>query len=202
MKAVTNGDILWTPTKEQIEQSSVKKYMNWLETNKGLTFESHAELWKWSVEKLEQFWETVWEYGEIQSSKPYTCVLEERKMLRANWFPGARLNYAEHIFRNMKEKPALLFRSERVSLREVTWEELKQQTATVASALKKLGVKQGDRVVAYMPNIPETVVAFLACASIGAIWSSCSPDFGANGVIDRFQQIEPTVFVCGGRLPI
>ncbi len=115
-----------------------KKYMNWLEANKGLRFESHAELWKWSVEKLEQFWETVWEYGEIQSSKPYTCVLEERKMPRANWFPGARLNYAEHIFRNMKEKPALLFRSERVSLREVTWEELKQQTAAVASALKNL----------------------------------------------------------------
>ncbi|MBA2878276.1 acetoacetyl-CoA synthetase [Anoxybacillus kamchatkensis] len=193
MKAVTDGDILWTPTKEQIEQSSVKKYMNWLEANKGLRFESHAELWKWSVEKLEQFWETVWEYGEIQSSAPYTCVLEERKMPRANWFPGARLNYAEHIFRNMKEKPALLFRSERVSLREVTWEELKQQTEAVASALKKLGVKQGDRVVAYMPNIPETVVAFLACASIGAIWSSCSPDFGANSVIDRFQQIEPTI---------
>ncbi|MCL6617071.1 MAG: acetoacetate--CoA ligase, partial [Anoxybacillus ayderensis] len=92
MKAVTDGDVLWTPTKEQIEQSSVKKYMNWLEANKGLRFESHAELWKWSVEKLEQFWETVWEYGEIQSSKPYTCVLEERKMPRANWFPGARLN--------------------------------------------------------------------------------------------------------------
>ncbi|ANB61799.1 acetoacetate--CoA ligase [Anoxybacteroides amylolyticum] len=193
MKAVTDGDILWTPTKEQIEQSSVKKYMNWLEVKKGLTFDSHAALWKWSVEKLEQFWETVWEYGEIQSSAPYTCVLEERKMPRANWFPGARLNYAEHIFRNMQEKPALLFRSERVSLREVTWAELKQQTAAVASALKKLGVKQGDRVVAYMPNIPETVVAFLACASIGAIWSSCSPDFGANSVIDRFQQIEPTI---------
>ncbi|WP_432199284.1 acetoacetate--CoA ligase [Anoxybacillus gonensis] len=193
MKAVTDGDVLWTPTKEQIEQSSVKKYMNWLEANKGLTFESHAELWKWSVEKLEQFWETVWEYGEIQSSAPYMCVLEERKMPRANWFPGTRLNYVEHIFRNMQKKPALLFRSERVSLREVTWEELKQQTAAVASALKKLGVKQGDRVVAYMPNIPETVVAFLACASIGAIWSSCSPDFGANSVIDRFQQIEPTI---------
>ncbi|MBB5323104.1 acetoacetyl-CoA synthetase [Anoxybacillus tepidamans] len=193
MKAVTDGDILWTPTKEQIEQSSVKKYMDWLQAKKGLTFDSHAALWKWSVEQLEQFWETVWEYGDVQSSAPYACVLEERKMPRANWFPGARLNYAEHIFRNMQEKPALLFRSERVSLREVTWAELKQQTAAVASALKKLGVKQGDRVVAYMPNIPETVVAFLACASIGAIWSSCSPDFGANSVIDRFQQIEPTI---------
>ena len=117
-------------------------------SKKGLTFDSHAALWKWSVENLEQFWETVWEYCSVQSSAPYTSVLEERKMPRANWFPGARLNYVEHIFRNMQEKPALLFRSEHVSVREVTWKELKQQTAAVASALKKLGVKQGDRVVA------------------------------------------------------
>lgn len=161
---------------------------------KGLAFETHQALWNWSVEHLEEFWETVWEYCEIKSAAPYRCVLEERKMPGAKWFPGATLNYAENVFRNERsDRPALLFRSERVPYREVTWKELKEKTAAVASALKKIGVKPGDRVVAYMPNIPETVIAFLACASIGAIWSSCSPDFGAGSVIDRFQQIEPAV---------
>ncbi|WP_027409111.1 acetoacetate--CoA ligase [Anoxybacillus tepidamans] len=196
MKAVADGTVLWTPTEEQIQQSTVQRYMNWLKEKKGLDFKTHRQLWSWSVERLEEFWETVWEYCDVQSSTPYACVLEKRNMPGAKWFPGAHLNYAEHVFRNaQEEKPALLFRSERIPYREVTWKELKEQTAAVASALKKLGVKQGDRVVAYMPNIPETVIAFLACASIGAIWSSCSPDFGANSVIDRFQQIEPTVLI-------
>jgi acetoacetyl-CoA synthetase len=194
MKAITDGTVLWTPTEEHIQRSNIKRYMNWLKEKKGLSFETHRQLWNWSVEQLEEFWESVWEYCEVKSATPYRCVLEERKMPGAKWFPGATLNYAEHVFRNERsDRPALLFRSERVPYREVTWKELKEKTAAVASALKKIGVKPGDRVVAYMPNIPETVIAFLACASIGAIWSSCSPDFGANSVIDRFQQIEPVV---------
>jgi acetoacetyl-CoA synthetase len=194
MKAITDGAVLWTPTEEHIQRSNIKRYMNWLKEKKGLSFETHRQLWNWSVEQLEEFWESVWEYCEVKSATPYRCVLEERKMPGAKWFPGATLNYAEHVFRNERsDRPALLFRSERVPYREVTWKELKEKTAAVASALKKIGVKPGDRVVAYMPNIPETVIAFLACASIGAIWSSCSPDFGANSVIDRFQQIEPVV---------
>ncbi|GCD82299.1 acetoacetate--CoA ligase [Parageobacillus thermoglucosidasius] len=194
MKTVTEGTTLWTPTEERIQRSSIKRYMNWLKEKKGLAFETHQALWNWSVEHLEEFWESVWEYCEIKSAAPYRCVLEERKMPGAKWFPGATLNYAENVFRNERsDRPALLFRSERVPYREVTWKELKEKTAAVASALKKIGVKPGDRVVAYMPNIPETVIAFLACASIGAIWSSCSPDFGAGSVIDRFQQIEPAV---------
>lgn len=194
MKTVAEGTILWTPSKERVQRSNIKKYMNWLKKKKGLAFETHHALWNWSVEHLEEFWESVWEYCEIKSVTPYRCVLEERKMPGAKWFPGAMLNYVEHVFRNERsDRPALLFRSERVPYREVTWKELKEKTAAVASALKKIGVKPGDRVVAYMPNIPETVVAFLACASIGAIWSSCSPDFGASSVLDRFQQIEPTV---------
>ncbi|UOE75029.1 acetoacetate--CoA ligase [Parageobacillus thermoglucosidasius] len=194
MKTVTEGTTLWTPTEERIQRSSIKRYMNWLKEKKGLAFETHQALWNWSVEHLEEFWESVWEYCEIKSAASYRCVLEERKMPGAKWFPGATLNYAENVFRNERsDRPALLFRSERVPYREVTWKELKEKTAAVASALKKIGVKPGDRVVAYMPNIPETVIAFLACASIGAIWSSCSPDFGAGSVIDRFQQIEPAV---------
>ncbi|QIQ34435.1 acetoacetate--CoA ligase [Parageobacillus toebii NBRC 107807] len=194
MKAITDGTVLWTPTEEHIQRSNIKRYMNWLKEKKGLSFETHRQLWNWSVEQLEEFWESVWEYCEVKSATPYRCVLEERKMPGAKWFPGATLNYAEHVFRNERsDRPALLFRSERVPYREVAWKELKEKTAAVANALKKIGVKPGDRVVAYMPNIPETVIAFLACASIGAIWSSCSPDFGASSVIDRFQQIEPVV---------
>lgn len=194
MKTVAEGAILWMPSEERVQRSNIKKYMNWLKKKRGLSLETHHALWNWSVEHLEEFWESVWEYCEIKSVTPYRCVLEERKMPGAKWFPGAMLNYAEHVFRNARsDRPALLFRSERVPYREVTWKELKEKTAAVASALKKIGVKPGDRVVAYMPNIPETVVAFLACASIGAIWSSCSPDFGASSVLDRFRQIEPTV---------
>ncbi|WP_090949780.1 acetoacetate--CoA ligase [Parageobacillus thermantarcticus] len=194
MKTVAEGAILWMPSEERVQRSNIKKYMNWLKKKRGLSLETHHALWNWSVEHLEKFWESVWEYCEIKSVTPYRCVLEERKMPGAKWFPGAMLNYAEHVFRNERsDRPALLFRSERVPYREVAWKELKEKTAAVASALKKIGVKPGDRVVAYMPNIPETVVAFLACASIGAIWSSCSPDFGASSVLDRFRQIEPTV---------
>ncbi|ANB55840.1 acetoacetate-CoA ligase [Anoxybacillus sp. B7M1] len=196
MKTVTDGTILWTPTEEQIQQSSIYRYMNWLQEKKGMKLQTHQQLWTWSVEHLEKFWETVWEYCGVQSSHPYQCVLEKRAMPGAQWFPGARLNYVEHVFRHAQdEKTALIFRSENIAQREITWKELKEQTAAVASALKKLGVKRGDRVAAYMPNIPETVIAFLACASIGAIWSSCSTDFGTGSVIDRFQQIDPVVFI-------
>ncbi|BDG43046.1 acetoacetate--CoA ligase [Saccharococcus caldoxylosilyticus] len=194
MKAITEGTVLWKPTKEQIEKSNIQRYMDWLKEKKGLSFETYRQLWTWSVEQLEDFWETVWEYCGVKSATPYQCVLEEHKMPGAKWFPGATLNYAEHVFRHVRDdRPALIFRSERISYREVSWQELKEKTAAVANALKKIGVKPGDRVVGYMPNIPETVIAFLACASIGAIWSCCSPDFGAGSVIDRFQQIEPTV---------
>ncbi|TRY43563.1 acetoacetate--CoA ligase [Geobacillus sp. LEMMJ02] len=194
MKAITEGTILWQPTEEQIRQSNIRRYMDWLKEKKELSFNSYRELWTWSVEHLEEFWETVWEYCGVQAATPYECVLRERKMPGAEWFPGAALNYAKHIFRHARaDRPAIIFRSERVPYREVSWQELGEKTAAIAKALRAMGVKRGDRVVAYMPNIPETVMAFLACASIGAIWSSCSPDFGAGSVIDRFAQIEPTV---------
>jgi acetoacetyl-CoA synthetase len=168
--------------------------MQWLTEKKNLHFHSRADLWEWSVTKIEDFWASLWEYFQIQASQPYTTVLEERKMPGAVWFAGAELNFAEHIFRNATdERPALLFRSERHELVEVSWSELQQKVGAVANALRALGVQRGDRVVAYMPNIPETLIAFLACASLGAVWSSCSPDFGTSSVIDRFKQIEPKV---------
>lgn len=185
---------LWEPSEEQKQQANITKYMQWLEREKGLKFQTRNELWQWSVDKLEDFWASLWEFFSIQASEPPTAILVERKMPGAQWFPGAKLNYAEHVFRNATvDRPALLFRSERHPLVEVSWDELRYKVGAVAHALRKMGVQRGDRVVAYMPNMPETLIAFLAAASMGAIWSSCSPDFGTNSVIDRFKQIEPKV---------
>ncbi len=185
---------LWEPTEEAKQQANLTHYMQWLEREKGLNFQTRDQLWQWSVDHLEDFWASIWEYFHIKASKPYTAILVDRKMPGASWFPGAELNFAEHVFRNATpDHPALLFRSERHDMVEVSWSELKQKVGALAKALRDMGVQRGDRVVAYMPNIPETVVAFLACASMGAIWSSCSPDFGTSSVIDRFKQIEPKV---------
>ncbi|QBD81649.1 acetoacetate--CoA ligase [Ktedonosporobacter rubrisoli] len=185
---------LWEPSAEQKSQSGVMRYMQWLTQEKGLHFADREALWEWSVTELENFWASLWEYFHIKASQPYKAVLSARKMPGASWFPGAQLNYAEHIFRNATdERPALLFRSEHHELVEISWQELTNKVGAMQQALRTLGVQRGDRVVAYMPNIPETIVAFLACASLGAIWSSCSPDFGTSSVIDRFKQIEPSI---------
>jgi acetoacetyl-CoA synthetase len=185
---------LWQPSTARKQQANITQYMHWLERERGLHFSSREDLWHWSVTKLEDFWASLWSYYRILSSQPYTSVLEKRIMPGAAWFPGAELNYAEHVFRNATtERPALVFRSERQELQELSWQDLKRQVASLAKSLRALGVERGDRVVAYMPTIPHTTIAFLACASIGAIWSSCSPDFGVSSVIDRFQQIEPKV---------
>lgn len=184
------GAPLWEPSEEIKQTANVTQYMQWLAREKNLHVQTREELWHWSVEHLEDFWASLWEYFQIQAS--YTTVLQDHTMPGAVWFSGAQLNYAQYVFRNANnERPALLFRSERHPLITVSWEELSQKVASVAKALRDLGIERGDRVVAYMPNIPETVIAFLACASLGAIWSSCSPDFGTSSVIDRFKQIEP-----------
>jgi acetoacetyl-CoA synthetase len=194
MTALQNETPLWEPSEAQKQQSNVVSYMRWLEQEKGLHFQDRSELWQWSVTQLEDFWASVWKYFDIKASRPATTVLVERKMPGANWFPGAELNYAEHVFRNATTAhPAVVFRSEREALREVSWQELTQKVASIAHALRAMGVQRGDRIVSYMPNIPETLMAFLATASIGAIWSSCAPDFGMGSVIDRFKQIEPKV---------
>jgi acetoacetyl-CoA synthetase len=190
----SNDQPLWEPSDQLKEQANVTHYMSWLAQEKGLSFETRDELWQWSVEHLEDFWASIWDYFHIKASQPYTTVLRERKMPGAEWFPGARLNFAEHVFRNASaSRPALIFRSERHDLVTVSWSELRQKVGAVARALRAMGVQRGDRVVAYLPNIPQTVIAFLACASMGAVWSSCAPDFGTNSVIDRFKQIEPKV---------
>ncbi|TMC38120.1 MAG: acetoacetate--CoA ligase [Chloroflexi bacterium] len=191
-----SGDetLLWEPSEELKQQATLTRYMQWLEREKGLYVRDQEELWHWSVSHLEDFWASIWDFFSVKASRPYTSVLADRKMPGAQWFGGAELNYAEQVFRNASVGyPALLFQSERHPLRAVSWEELSRNVGSVANALRALGVKPGDRVVAYMANLPETVIAFLACASIGAVWSSCPPDFGTSSVIERFQQIEPKV---------
>jgi len=191
---ISEGTLLWEPSEKMKQQANLTKYMQWLGREKGLVFDDSEKLWKWSVDNLEEFWASIWEYFHVHSSKPYKTVLIERKMPGAKWFAGAELNYAEHVFRNAtSSRPAIVFQSETMPLTEISWEELHQKVGTVAHALRAMGVQRGDRVVSYLPNIPEAAVAFLATASLGAIWSSCSPDFGTRSVIDRFQQIEPKV---------
>jgi acetoacetyl-CoA synthetase len=192
------GELLWTPSPESVERSNMTRYARWLSSERGFDFGGdYGQLRRWSVEELEEFWASIWDFFEVNPSTPYTEVLAERKMPGARWFDGAHLNYAEHLLRGKpRERPAILHASERRELDSLSWGELREQVSRVAAALRELGVEPGDRVVAYMPNVPETVVAFLATASLGAIWSSCSPDFGAGSVVDRFAQIEPKVLFC------
>ncbi len=195
-RSVSEGMVLWKPSAETKSQATTTKYINWLEAKKGLSFNDYNSLWQWSVTEIEDFWQSLWEFFEIKASKPFSSILPERKMPGAEWFKGSELNYAEHVFRHMsRDRPALMFQSEIRPLTEISWDELYRDVSAVRTSLHNMGLKRGDRVAAYMPNIPQTLVAFLACAAIGAIWSSCSPDFGTRSVIDRFKQIEPKVLL-------
>jgi acetoacetyl-CoA synthetase len=196
MTETAEGTLLWEPSEEFKENANISRYMRWLKEEKDLTFDDYAELWEWSVTDLEGFWASLWEYCGVKASKPYERVLGRREMPGAEWFPGAQLNYAEHAFENARaDEPAILHHSEIRPLAQLSWRELRERTAALAAGLKSMGVERGDRVVAYLPNIPEAIIALLAVSSIGAIWSSCSPDFGAGSVIDRFKQIEPRVLL-------
>ena len=188
--------VLWTPSPERIERATLTRYREWLEREHGLRFEDYATLWEWSTTELDAFWRSVVEFFGVDFSTEPEAVLGRREMPGAQWFPGARVSFAEHVFRGKRDDEiAIRHTSELRELGSWTWGELRSQTARIASGLRALGVGEGDRVVAYMPNIPETVAAFLACASIGAVWSSAAPEFGARSVIDRFAQVEPKVLL-------
>jgi acetoacetyl-CoA synthetase len=191
------GELLWEPSAESVERSTMTRYMRWLADERGLEFGDYESLWRWSASEIEDFWASIWDFFEVEPSAPYSEVLRDHAMPGADWFPGALLSYPQHIFRNRDDADvAVRHASELRDLGELTWGELGDQVARAAAGLRELGIGRGDRVVAYMPNIPETLVAFLATASLGAIWSSCSPDFGASSVVDRFAQIEPKVLFC------
>jgi acetoacetyl-CoA synthetase len=188
------AELLWEPSAELVERSRIAEFMRWLDSERGLAFDGYAELWQWSVDDIDAFWLAIWDFFDVQADGEPSPVLASREMPGAEWFPNVRLNYAEHVFRGKDaDEVAILHASELRELGQLTWGELRQRVAAVAEGLRGLGVGPGDRVVAYVPNIPEAVIGFLAAASIGAVWSSCSPDFGAASVIDRFSQIEPKV---------
>jgi acetoacetyl-CoA synthetase len=193
---------LWKPTAADLERAEMTRYMRWAGQRRGAPFADYPELWRWSVEQTEEFWASIWEFGGVRASRPYERVLDSHGMPGARWFEGAELNYAENMLLGPTSlsgrdpaQVAVLHCSELRGLEELTWGELSQRVATAASGLRSLGVGRGDRVVAYMPNIAETLIAFLATASLGAIWSSAAPEFGARSVIDRFAQIEPKVLL-------
>jgi acetoacetyl-CoA synthetase len=187
---------VWEPSPERLERARLTEYIRWLERERGIRVADYHELWRWSVEDIERFWASIWDFFSVQSDGDRGEILTTHAMPGARWFPGTRLNYAEHVFAGKDDgETAIVHASELRELEEVSWGDLRRQVAAVAAGLRRLGVGRGDRVVAYLPNIPEAIVAFLATASIGATWSSCSPDFGPASVVDRFAQIEPKVLI-------
>lgn len=191
---VEEGTLLWEPSKGRLSQARISAYMSWLADRKGLSFDSYDAVWRWSVTDVDAFWESVWDYFEVLGVRGDGPV-RAGSMPGVSWFPGASVNYARQALRRRDDHPAVIARSEAGAGPTLTYAELADAVARAAAGLRSLGVGRGDRVVAYAPNTPETLIAFLAAASIGAVWSSCSPDFGAPSVIDRFAQIEPKILV-------
>ncbi len=191
---------IWTPSPERIASARITQFQTWLARERGLKFENFEALWQWSIRDLNGFWQALFDFHQVQSHTPYDRPLSVHRMPGAQWFNGATLNFAEHVFaQSTLSKPAIIYRHENGERREMSWALLGHQVATIAAKLKELGVVAGDRVVAYLPNTPETMAACLAVVSIGAIWSICAPDMGSLSVLDRFKQIEPKVLIaCQG----
>ncbi|WP_030620016.1 acetoacetate--CoA ligase [Streptomyces achromogenes] len=195
--STANPQPLWQPDPERIAKARITRFQAWAAEHHGAPAEGgYPALHRWSVDRLDTFWKAVTEWFDVRFSTPYARVLGDRAMPGAQWFPGATLNYAEHALRAAADRPgepALLCVDETHEPRPVTWSELRRQVGSLAAELRALGVRPGDRVSGYLPNIPQAVVALLATAAVGAVWTSCAPDFGARSVLDRFQQVEPVV---------
>ena len=191
------GKILWKATPALLESCNLNQYIKWINNTYNIEFQDYEALHQWSVENIGQFWESIALYFDVKFHTAYDNILSNESMPHTQWFTGGSLNYAEQIFRNeFVDEPAVYFQSEGIELQHYSWLELKTKVAQFASFLKSKGVERGDRVVAFIPNIPEATIGFLAACSMGVIWSSCSPDFGADSVVDRFQQISPKVLIC------
>lgn len=188
--------LLWSPSEKFQNNSNLSDYMGWLSTNKKLHFQDYNSLWEWSTSSIEEFWASLWEYFEIQSSNPYSSVVEGKSMPFIKWFTDAEINYAERTFQNYTDQyPAIIHKKEGSDLQEISWAELKERVSRFQDFLTQCGIEKGDRVVAYISNVPEATIAFLATVSLGAVWSSCSPDFGVSSVVDRFSQVSPKVLI-------
>jgi len=192
------NDILWTPTKERADASTMAEFERFLKDKRGLTFDDYNAMWDWSVTDLDGFWSAIWEYFDVKASAPYTSVMAKRQMPGAEWCPGAMLNFTDQIMKHVDSQPegdALIVQSETFGRKRLSWTELRDQVASVAAHLRDMGVTKGDRVVAVLPNTETAMIAFFATASIGAIWSLCAPDMGHVAILDRFKQIEPKVLI-------
>jgi acetoacetyl-CoA synthetase len=198
VRSVTEGERLWTPSAEFVEASQLAQFARWLEQNRNLAFASYADMWRWSVTDLDAFWAAVWDYFVVDSSTPPTAV-HIGEMPRTRWFPGCRINFAEHLLRYERRAAigeiVIVHSSELRPLQEISWQELGDSVRRFATYLRGAGVVPGDRVVAYMPNVPEAAIAMMATTAIGAVWSSAAPEFGVQAVLDRFAQIEPKILV-------
>src|SRR5215468_609781 len=196
------GAVLWEPDGKTVRNARVTRFMNWLAADRGLAFGGYEDLWRWSVTDPAAFWSAVWDYFEVLGDRGDGPALAGEVMPDVRWFTGATLNYARNALRTAWTDPdrtAIIFDSERARAGSLSYGDLAREVARVARGLRGLGVGRGDRVAALLPNVPEAIVGLLATASLGAIWSSCSPDFGARSVIDRFAQIEPKVLIaCDG----
>jgi len=188
------AELLWQPTQEQIKSTNMYRFMQQVNERFGQSFTGYPELYQWSIDNIPDFWALMWEFADIQASTPYTRVVDDvTKMPGAHWFEGARLNFAENLLRYRDDQVALIFKGEASEATTMTYAQLYDEVARVAKTLRDMGIRPGDRVVGFMPNMPQTTVAMLAAVSAGATWSSCSPDFGIKGVLDRFGQIKPRV---------
>jgi acetoacetyl-CoA synthetase len=194
----TDGkDILWQPNAEQVAAAEMTRFRSFVNRESGLDLAGYDDLYRWSVTEAPDFWRSLWSFCEVTGDGPGSVVVEDfQNLTGARWFPEARLNYAENLLQGSGEAEAIVFRNERGDTERLTFDELRAKVANFAGALQADGVGPGDRVAGFLPNLPETVIAMLATSSLGAVWSSCSPDFGVQGVLDRFSQIEPTVLVC------
>src|SRR5215204_6153097 len=177
---------LWTPSAETLAHANMTRFAN------GPTY---PQLYQWSIDRLEEFWRAVWDFAGIAGQQGERAVVDLDRMPGARFFPEARLNFAENCLPVDGDNPAIIYRCETGASRTLSWRELRHETAAFAAALRATGIQPGDRVSAYLPNVPEAIVAVLGCSAVGAVWSSCSPDFGVEGVLDRFGQIEPRVFI-------
>lgn len=196
MSTMNEGETLWNPSEDDIRDSRLTKYIEWLSASKGKKFEGYRDLWNWSVSDLEGFWESIWEYFQVKSYSPYSSVIQTRTMPGAKWFKGAKLNFAEHVFARARwGENALRYRSEDGRAKGVSWEELSKEVASLSETFRDLGIRKGDRIAAYASAVPETAIAFLSAASIGAIWTSIGAELAPLAAVSRLSQLDPKILI-------